>query len=391
MNVRSETATSSELCDEIKQLEAELTAIDEQLGSVSARIELDFLDAENAPREDPGEEDTWLASAMEERPDVQDEAAFAQLRHGAGESLVPYRKVSFSPETTPISERLKDRLGSRLLRGIGFLLVAAALSGFWKVILRPVLRGEHARAQVLPMELFEATREQDLIAGREALRRFYGAASVPERISWVRGGKNLEARIRTFHAEHPVVPRDIEIFEAKRVVRDGVRFVRALIKHEGTAPEGRLVGVELTDQGARVDWELAINSQRETWLSLPESVALSAARPFRIQMECARYYNAEFTEGHWLCFRVLAPEVDKPVYAYAPRQSQLAQKLRAVVESESAEPAEVVASFVPAGDQPVDVVRQLKITDFIADDWMIPASALPLDSITSTRRLVRLN
>lgn len=128
MNVRSETATSSELCDEIKQLEAELTAIDEQLGSVSARIELDFLDAENAPREDPGEEDTWLASAMEERPDVQDEAAFAQLRHGAGESLVHLPEGFFQPgndshfRAAQRSTRLPSLARDRLSLGRGRLV-----------------------------------------------------------------------------------------------------------------------------------------------------------------------------------------------------------------------------------------------------------------------------
>jgi hypothetical protein len=257
------------------------------------------------------------------------------------------------------------------------------------VVLRPVLRGDFSRVEPVEMEMFEAARAQELAQATEALKQFYAASSVRELLPWVRGSQSVEPLIRRHYQAHPLQPREIEVIESERVSRGEARFVSALVRDEaGEIPE-RWVAVELSADGARVDWELATNVQRDAWLALPTSNGLSSAQPFRIEIREAYYFDDAFDETTWHCFQVSAPEADKPVYAYAPRQSELARRLVMLLEAGKPRAARVIASFVPRGE--VDVVRQLKIIELVAEDWFVPVAALPLHEGERSNGLVSLN
>ena len=311
----------------------------------------------------------------------------AELRSGAAAALAPYRKVSFRPE--PGSKLESD---SRLLRWIGVGVLLGALFGFWFVVIRPAIGGLRAqRPAPSPMEIYNDVLRADLQASEDALRSFYRADSVDALLGFVREASALEEVIRAHYKAKPPRATEIEILGSMtRVHHFDESFVLAVVRHPGTPERGRQVAVQLSEEGAKVDWELATNVQRAAWEKFPEVFAETPrSTPFRVELDDGEYYNLDYDEKNWVCFRVTAPEVDKPVYAYAVRSSPLAERLLGLVNLEEPRPAQVVASF--AGADRDEVVRQLRILDLVSDQWLVPGESLPLGGPVDPQHLASYN
>lgn len=381
MSAPSEMKTSEALREEIRQLEAELGVIDQQLAKSSARLEI--TDQPSDP------EDSWLAAATEAsaRRSERDRALSSALRSGAGASLAPYKRVSFRKEAVWKSDR-----DSRLLRWIGAGVLIGALGGFWFGVIRPALGGPQTETPSRSAtDAYTGGLKQDLRAAEESLRTFYRAGSVDALLGSVRESEALEPMIRAHYEKEPLISTEIEILGSmERVHHFEESFVLAIVRHPGTPERGRQVAVELTRGGAKVDWELATNVQRLSWEQLPlRSAEAAHSSPFRVELEDGQYYNHDFDEKDWVCFRVRAPEVDRPDYAYAPRSSPLARHLLSLVRMEEPRPAQVVASLVLANRD--EVIRQLLIRELVSDHWLVPDDTLPLGGPSTSQRLASYN
>ena len=219
----------------------------------------------------------------------------------------------------------------------------------------------------------------------EALRGFYRAVSVSEILHLIRAPERLQDSVQTYYAGRPPMTQYIEFMgSTERIRHKNGTFILAVVKLP-EAVDGRQVAVEMSEEGPKVDWELAVNLQKRNWLMLSRSALIGEPQTFRVEATGFDYYNNEFKEPEWRSYRLTAPESPDPVYAYAPRRSSLGERLQESITASYPHPAQLVVSLAVV--ERVDEISQMRIFDLQHAHWLVPAEALPVQVIENHKKL----
>lgn len=399
-------SSTEELREQIRELERELSLLDSQLDApeedVSPVIESKPAKSDAGPEKIESEKLVKAPVASEAvvrqavaRSEVKGEAKVPVARielENREDPQIPFKKVSFRD----VDESDEGRTETKALRFLGAGVVAASVFGLWMIVVRPILSpAEPDRVQEMAKQEAEEVAagyeelKADLNAGEEALRAFYRAETLDDVLKAIRAPKRLEAMVQQHYVTRRITPREIEFMRGlERVKHDHGTFIIGVVKLP-EALDGRQVAVELHSEGPKVDWELAVNAQRMRWRGLPRSPLMMDAKSFRVEMTTSDYYNNSFDVGDWRAFRLTAPEATKPFYAYAPRRSDLGERLRQAISAETPEPAQLVVSLAVA--ERGDEVPQLRILELEHPHWLLPEEALPIHQAHDNRNLTLID
>jgi hypothetical protein len=328
---------------------------------------------------------------LEKKPLLEIRRADTRQDDDSEDVLQPFKTVEFRD----LDEDKPRRVESRLLRWLGLGLVVASTIGLAAIAVRPVdgIQGDivHGISQLKEEPAPDGYRELRAVINEaeEALRDFYRSASVSDILLRIRAPSQLQGSVQKFYRDHPPVSREIEFMGAtERVHRDHGTFILSIVKLP-EAVEGRQVAVEMSEEGPKVDWELAVNYQKRQWLMLPRSPLAMAPRAFRVEASASDYYNHGFEESEWRSYRLTAPGALNPVYAYAPRRSRLGELLQQSITSSYPHPAQLVISL--ANSVQVDEIPQMRIFGVQHASWLIPPSALPVQAVEFNKQLTLID
>ncbi len=159
------------------------------------------------------------------------------------------------------------------------------------------------------------------------VKRFYEATDRDVILTMVRDPLHAGSLMKTWYDRNPVKALaniDIVPDSVSQIVWEGAPWLLLT----AALPTGeRLLAAEITENGPRLDWELAVGYQPMTFSEMMEK------RPERLEnvrviLEMEDYYNFAYSEaGQWQSFRLTYPEETITVFGYAPREGVLAQVL----------------------------------------------------------------
>ncbi|MDB4632598.1 hypothetical protein OAG35_01755, partial [bacterium] len=328
---------------------------------------------------------------VEKKPVVEIRRADTRQDDDSEDVLQAFRTVEFRD----LDEDKPRRVESRLLRWLGVGLVVVSTIGLAAIAVRPVdgIQGDivHGISKLKEEPAPDGYRELRAVINEaeEALRDFYRSASVSDILLRIRAPSQLQGSVQKFYRDHPPVSREIEFMGAtERVHRDHGTFILSVVKLP-EAVEGRQVAVEMSEEGPKVDWELAVNYQKRQWLMLPRSPLAMAPRAFRVEASASDYYNHGFEESEWRSYRLTAPGASNPVYAYAPRRSRLGELLQQSITSSYPHPAQLVISL--ANSVQVDEIPKMRIFGVQHASWLLPPSALPVQAVKFNKQLTLID
>ncbi len=128
--------------------------------------------------------------------------------------------------------------------------------------------------------------------------------------------------------------------------------------------ESRLIAVELTDEGALVDWESWVSYCEEPW---EDFITNKTKEPKKMRALVTRsfYYNFNFdNDEEWVCFTLTRTPDDSVLYGYLPTDSPLLTEL-----PNSAEPSTTFRIQIRFPEEAV-TDNQVLITDVIDQGWV---------------------
>lgn len=197
---------------------------------------------------------------------------------------------------------------------------------------------------------------------------FLGAASVEERIPFVRHPVVTAERMRGYYASRPLAP--VEVFDypviGKRTVPPKYEFyfVEALTVD---GKNHRFLLVEEAGQ-PRIDWEASFAYGDMDWEDYLTQQPREAME-FRVYLSPSDYYEI-YDEGAYLSMKLTYPGSDRSAYAYCPRDHRDAQALHDLVTAGPERPVVLELQLQqPAGSgQPL----QLQMLRLVNETWLIP-------------------
>ncbi|MGE4606966.1 MAG: hypothetical protein AAEJ52_09520 [Myxococcota bacterium] len=161
----------------------------------------------------------------------------------------------------------------------------------------------------------------------EVAKKFTEAKTVPERLKWVRTPQQVRPALEEFFTVGPGATEQVAQLKPMPLARTAdhsfLRFQARM--NDGT---NRLLCVVITgDEGAKVDFESYARHGSESWTDLLSGKA-TEAEAVRVFVKPGIYYNYAFAdEQKWSSFVVTSPDVEKPLYFYAARESETAKHL----------------------------------------------------------------
>ena len=203
----------------------------------------------------------------------------------------------------------------------------------------------------------------NLVLAQAAAREFLHCNTFEEYAAVIRDPERVMPHVRKFYQDNPyqLTGRySISKDGATEVAKNFLSFQVVLGNYSK-----QQIAVELTDDGAKVDWESWVSYCEQPWDSFVEE-RTSEPTLVRVAITADSYYNFSFRDdSKWVCYR-LSRSPDEPViFGYLPSDSPLRKKLPKTQNI----PEAVILKI----RYPDDAVSgdQVLITDFVASGWVL--------------------
>lgn len=203
----------------------------------------------------------------------------------------------------------------------------------------------------------------DLKMAREAASKFLNCESVTELAKLIRDPERVMPLVRSYYERIP-----FEKVGALEIDEDGVAQVSkhfasfaVVLKDYSSRP----IAVELSEEGALVDWESWVGYCEIPWETFVDNKVRKTTE-VRVSVQRAFYYNFSFRDdSQWVCFR-LARSPDEPVvFGYLPVDSPILSKLP---KQNGLEATFVLKVRFP---DPAVSSNQVLIEEFIQSGWVL--------------------
>lgn len=257
---------------------------------------------------------------LEEIEEAELESEFAATLHG---KLWHWRGSRW------LFDRRTRRLEMLILSGLFIAVLGVAYS--------LVHSGRQLTTPEEPAESEDVTSTGEVLLERmeetgELVSAFFRAKSMEEVLPMIRHPEALRPIMEKWYADnpHPHHP-DIEFGDRAGVKGDpeNPRFFTHYVRFENDFRD-RLIPVEVTDEGDKIDWETAVGYQSIDWDEYMEKRPPEPVN-FRViveQDERNEYYNYEFQDDtEWACYQLRHPDLESPLFGYVKRYSALDREL----------------------------------------------------------------
>jgi hypothetical protein len=202
----------------------------------------------------------------------------------------------------------------------------------------------------------------------EVANRFFKAATMEEKMKFVRHNEQSRALMEDYYRKHPAA----SIPDAMLTRAMANKGLYAL-EFEIPSLHRRHVCI-VADRGGEmlVDWETSSLFQEE---HLQEIRKQKPVNPVRVAVRVFEdtYYNYGFTQKAFSCYRLAYPGLQLDLFAYAVKDSQEDQTLKALLKPVTENERQITAVLevkFPAGENVPS--NQVEIVRILNEEWLAP-------------------
>ena len=218
----------------------------------------------------------------------------------------------------------------------------------------------------------------DISLAEQAIRDFYRCDSLDQILSSIREPRALTPTIEAYYQVHPIRPSEVTVSQSQRVQCFDQTFILSVVHLSENGIE-RQVAVQMEDEHALIDWELAVNSQQHFW----QTASLTdQAIQIRAEISPSDYYNFNYMDDQWVSFELRLPENETPHYGYARRRGAKALELQRLIESKTTAPLQAVIVVSLSEEDPFQT--QMEILNLSHPQWLLPDDQLPIVRVPSS-------
>ena len=254
----------------------------------------------------------------------------------------------------------RESFSSRLARHLPAILVGvigiATLITMW-VLLGDSKENEKAEEKKTDAPFSERAR---LVADQ-----FLKETSPYKRLAYARNPNEVALHLGHYHPQAQYgQPEKLDSFESEPI--DGLNYATYLATFPGN--RNRFLYVLDTPSGPKVDWDSYARHGTLTWKEI-----LSAREPVtanvRVYLQIADHYQGKYSDQSiWSCYRILSPDIKKPLYAYTNRLSTDEQLLRAEHRGRTYPQVRVIAKIY--GEPDTTETGQFFLEKIITKGWI---------------------
>lgn len=313
-----------------------------------------------------------------------DSSGWAPKRRGDGvyrlKDINRLRKKKRGPNIQFEDETVEKRRISRGILIFGVLaMLAIVFASCWFFMNRARWRVASAHQETQPSRVLQVSEaEVSAVSAKdwkgalpiEAAEGFTRAATVEERLKWVRDPERVEPLARAFFSTGPGARETVsELVPMVAVQRGDLHYER--YRADLVGGRNRLVCVVLTDKGGKVDFESYARHGSVPWDDLL-SGRVAAADEVRLFVSRGEYYNFGFSDdGQWSNFVARTPDLDVDLQVYALRGSPEETTLNQLTANGPAPVTLAVRSVDQSHKR-----NQLEVTRVLAPAWVVDRRSL---------------
>ena len=357
------------LISEILNLESNVSQIDEELAQIvavrsSVQQEIAALEAEVA------QSDVRLSQQS-----IQSHSGTLNLRDRLS-LRIEWVKQNFSNILRP-SSGTTDKVEHKLVL-VGCTVVLLGLLATFAIALSQKSPSKRQQEPVAGLKTSAIPLAADITLAEQAIQDFYRYDSLDQILSAIREPRALAPSIEAYYQAHPIRPSEVTVSQSQRVHRFGQTFILSVVELAENGIQ-RQVAVQMENEHALVDWELAVNSQQHFW----QTASSLPRQPIQIRAEISPsdYYNFKYSEEDWMSFELRLPENETTHYGYIRRRSAHAIELQHLIAMTSATSLQAVVVVGLSKQDPFQT--QMEILNLRHPQWLLPNDQLPIARLPS--------
>ena len=203
----------------------------------------------------------------------------------------------------------------------------------------------------------------DLDTAREATKAFFDCKTIEEFPPLIRDPERVMPLVREYYRTNPYQPGSARTFKGQGTAQVAKKFASfsVVLRDYST----RAIALELTENGALVDWESWVGYCAIPWETFIEK-KVTEPTVVRVRLVRANYFNFNFRDDReWACFRLATSTDSSVVYGYAPLDADFLRELPGPGD------AEVTAILKVSYPDPAIASNQVIITDFLQSGWVL--------------------
>lgn len=161
----------------------------------------------------------------------------------------------------------------------------------------------------------------------DAAQEFFRALNWEERVKLVRQPEIVRGAMEEYYKSHSDAP----ILDAKMVMGMNSKNITSLSFEIPSQNRFHFLNIAKENGKYLVDWETSSFFQEENLKNLRENKSTAPTRIAVTLTKGESYYNYDFDESKWICFQLGYPGLAMYLYGYAPKDSQIAINLEAML------------------------------------------------------------
>jgi hypothetical protein len=258
------------------------------------------------------------------------------------------------------------------------MLVAALLLGA-TALLASIIAGGDGEQGSLFTGLFQKKRETNLANSLDpgdfygevsaVLKNFLEAESVDELIGYIRDPARVAPIVNRYYRERATFEKvNYVALPDSAKLQSHERYMISIVEIEGERP--RIVAMEQTPDGFKVDWESWIGYSKISWKLFTDHRMVDP-NEFRAMIGRDDYYNFKFSDFlQWRCYQIRDPKEEHRLWGYVERNGTIDKKLqRAMLKSPY---AFVVVKLRYPDFNPEDKRNsQVEIEELVEEGWVL--------------------
>lgn len=207
------------------------------------------------------------------------------------------------------------------------------------------------------------------------IKDFLEAQSVDELIGYVRQPGRVSQLIRQYYGIHTYEPAQYKTLPSSSDLMSHTKYIVAVIhlkaeKEEiGAVEPTRIIALEQTPDGFKVDWESWVGYSEISW-ELFISQRMTDPYEFRAMVGRDDYYNFKFQDFvDWRCYQIRDPDEKHTLWGYTPTNGEVDKALqRALLRTPYT--FAVVRLRYPTGNPMDTESKQVEIVELIEEGWV---------------------
>lgn len=254
---------------------------------------------------------------------------------------------------------------------IGLLMIAALL---WSLRRMQEAKSKVHVVKQVAVQSSQSAHQEELEAMHtvqqleDAIREFHDAASVEALIPHIRHPERVAPLVRKYYAGKEFLQprlRSIRNLQPALSSFQG-QFWSARVQLTDQLP--KTIFLEITPQGAKVDWETAVNYQPIPWEELVSKRPRDTSFDLRVVAKPDVLFSHEFADSsRWDCYHLSVPNSVETLFGYVQKDSETGRQLAEFFAAQSAPQPVILRVNIPAQ---IQSPRGLVIDRFLSSRWI---------------------